>query len=522
MLNIPVYKKIFVLFVVLFGLTYALPNFVESEYLPNKKINLGLDLQGGSHLVLKVELADLVARNVENLADDVRRELRDSEKGRLTVRNFKEVRGGVRFNATTEDVALLAVERLKRSVRDAEITRNDLSVTVNYTNDAILQMERNALSQTLEILRNRVDEFGVAEPVIQREGTDRIIIELPGVDDPARAKSVIGRTAQLSFHLVVDGVDASQYVERRPPAGTKLLYMQEKQGDQVYNRPILVERRAALTGERLAGASAGYSSQDNAPSIFIDFDRSGSLKFGQVTSKNVGRRLAIILDDIVYSAPNLNEPILGGSAIINGDFSVQETEDLATVLRAGALPAPVAIVEERTIGPSLGADSIAAGKMAIMVGFLFILVVMFAFYRGFGLAANVALVCNVILILGIMTLLGATLTLPGIAGIVLTMGMAVDANVLIFERIREESKKAKSVSGAIDNGFKGAFSTIMDANVTTLIAAVVLFAIGSGPIKGFALTLSVGIATSMFSAIMITRILVVTWLNKAKPTTLKG
>ncbi len=522
MLNISVYKKLFVLLVVLCGLTFALPNFVEHSALPNKKINLGLDLQGGSHLVLKVDLADLIARNVESLADDVRRELRDTEKGRLTVRNFKEVRGGLRFNATSDEVAYEAMERLKRSVRDVEINRNGLSITVNYTSDAMAQMELYAINQTLEILRNRVDEFGVAEPVIQREGTDRIIIELPGVDDPARAKSVIGRTAQLSFHLVADGYDANQYVERRAPAGTKLLYMQEGQGDEVYHRPILVERRAVITGERLSNASAGFNPQDNAPSVFIDFDRSGALKFGQVTSNNVGRRLAIVLDDIVYSAPNLNEPILGGSAVVNGSFSIQETEDLATVLRAGALPAPVNIVEERTIGPSLGADSIAAGKMAIMVGFLFVLCVMFVFYRGFGMAANVALLCNVVLILGIMTMLGATLTLPGIAGIVLTMGMAVDANVLIFERIREESKKVKSASAAIDNGFKGAFSTIMDANVTTLIAAVVLFAIGSGPIKGFALTLSVGIATSMFSAIMITRILVVTWLNKAKPQTLKG
>lgn len=522
MLNIPVYKKLFVAFVVLFGLAYAAPNFVETSFLPNKKINLGLDLQGGSHLVLKVDLENLVARNVENLTEDVRRELRDSEKGRISARGFRAVRGGVRFTAMSEADALMAVERLKRVIRDAEIEQDGMNVRVTYTSDAMTQMEHHAIAQTLEILRNRVDEFGVSEPVIQREGTDRIIIELPGVDDPARAKSVIGRTAQLSFHLVVDGVDPNQYVERQAPAGTKLLFQEERVGDQVYNRPVLVERRAVLTGERLSNASAGYNSQDNAPSVFIDFDRAGALKFGQVTSKNVGRRLAIVLDDIVYSAPNLNEPILGGSAVINGSFSVQETEDLSTVLRAGALPAPVNIVEERTIGPSLGADSIAAGQMAIMIGFVFVLIVMAVFYRGFGMAANVALFCNVILILGIMTMLGATLTLPGIAGIVLTMGMAVDANVLIFERIREEALKVKSASAAIDNGFKGAFSTIMDANVTTLIAAVVLFAIGSGPIKGFALTLSVGIATSMFSAIMITRILIVTWLNMKKPTTLKG
>lgn len=523
MLHFPLAKKVAIAVVLIAGCLFALPNILSEStrqslpsFLPKSTVNLGLDLQGGSHLVLAVDLDALLARSLENMQDEIRSVLRDKSEGSIGARNMRAGRDSVSFTTSPQEQAA-ALARLESNLRDVEITTEGEVIRVQYTQANIEQMRRHAISQTLEILRNRIDEFGVAEPILQQQGDDRIIIELPGVEDPSRAKSVIGRTAQLTFHMVVEGEDPNAYVNRRTPPGTSLLYMEEEVGGEVIRTPVLVERRAAITGERLANASAGFDSRDGSPSVFITFDRAGTRQFSKITTENVGRRMAIVLDDIVYSAPNLREPILGGSAIINGSFAVQQTEDLATVLRAGALPAPVNIVEERTVGPSLGADSIKAGKEAVALGFVFVLIIMLLFYRGFGLAANVALLFNVVLMMAIVTAIGVTLTLPGIAGIVLTIGMAVDANVLIFERIREEARKGSSPAQAFDEGFRSAFATILDANVTTLIAAVVLFGIGSGPVRGFALMLSIGIVCSMFTAILVTRWMMLEWLNRAQP-----
>lgn len=530
MLQFSLLKKLTILFVLLAGIYYALPNALTKDQLANlpdsfskSTINLGLDLQGGSHLVMAVDVEEVYKRGYENLEDVVRLTLRgkDAEK-KYRYRMLRSTRDGVTFALPVVAEAEEVRKLLKSDVQGVEVSNEAGAFKLVYTEEEKVAMRNHALEQTLEILRSRVDEFGVSEPAIQRQGDTKVIVELPGIDDVDRAKSIIGRTAQLSFHLVDDSYDPYKYVGRRAPAGTVLMYETALgQGGQEIKIPYLLKKRASLTGENLSGANSGFDSTDGSPAIFIKFDGVGTRKFADLTTKNTGRRMAIVLDGVVYSAPNLREPILGGSAVISGNFTVREADDLSTVLRAGALPAPIKVVEERTIGPSLGLDSIEAGKMAIIYGFIAVMILMLLFYRGFGIAANVALLFNVVLIVAIMTVIGATLTLPGMAAIVLTIGMAVDANVLIFERIREETKAGRSPMNAMDSGFQSAFGTILDANITTLIVALVLFAMGSGPIKGFALTLAVGIGASMFTAIMVTRLLLVLWVYKARPKKLK-
>ena len=523
-----VWKKIFIFVVLVWSVVYAVPNVLNDEMkeklpesFPRATLNLGLDLQGGSHLVLEVDVDAVTKRAYENLEEEVRLLMRNEKHDgkRLYYRGMKaNGSSNVMFKAPKIEQIATIKEQITDKVRNIVIAEEDGNFILNFSPEYITEMEQNALSQTLEILRTRVDEFGVSEPVIQRLGERRVIVELPGIDDVDRAKSIIGRTAMLSFHMVDPTASVESALKGNIKRENAVFY--ENYTDAVSGEtrsiPYVLKKRPVITGEHLAKASSGFDN-NNEPAVFIGFDGVGTRKFAKLTTEFTGHRMAIVLDGIVYSAPNLREPILGGSASITGSFDIKETQDLALVLRAGALPAPVNFVEERTVGPSLGADSIAAGKKAIVIGFIFVLIVMLLFYRGFGLAANTALLFNVILIAAVMTALGATLTLPGIAGIVLTIGMAVDANVLIFERIREESRLGKSVINAMNSGFKSAFSTIVDANITTLIAAVVLFAMGSGPIKGFALTLSVGIASSMFTAILVTRLLLTLWVNYAKP-----
>ncbi|MFT7144798.1 MAG: preprotein translocase subunit SecD [Alphaproteobacteria bacterium] len=527
MLQFSLIKKLTILAIVLLGFYYALPNVLSTEtrqnlpsWMSKDTVNLGLDLQGGSHMVLQVDLDTVFKRAYENLEDEVRQDLRGFEEVDVRYRNLGAHDKNVSFTLNDPTQATAVNEMLQREITGVETVHSDGNFVLTFTESQMALMRRSALGQTLEILRSRVDEFGVAEPAIQRQGDDRIIIELPGIDDVERAKSIIGRTALLSFHLV-DERDASQYINRRAPAGYKVLFEKSRSPDGRETKiPYLLKKRAALTGENLSDASSGFD-QTGQNAVQISFDAKGAKQFAKLTTKFVGKRMAIVLDGQVYSAPSLREPILGGSASITGSFTSAEAQDLAMILRAGALPAPVQFAEERSIGPSLGADSVSAGKNAIVIGFFAVMVLMMLFYRGFGLAANISLLLNVVLIVGFMSLIGATMTLPGMAGIVLTIGMAVDANVLIFERIREEYRAGKkSVSRAVDEGFKSAASTIIDANVTTLIAAVVLFVMGSGPIKGFALTLSVGIASSMFTAIMITRFILTTWVLKKQPKTL--
>ena len=379
------------------------------------------------------------------------------------------------------------------------------SLTVQYGEATWKQIRSQVLSQSIEIVRRRVDESGTRESTIVRQGEDRVLIQIPGLDDPQRIKDLLGRTAKLSFHLVDDAMT--------PGVGSKTLPLQESPGQS-----IAIKRRAMLTGDMLVQAQPNF--QDGAPVVSFRLNGTGTRRFCDVTKQNTGKPFAIVLDNVVISAPRINEPICGGSAVISGHFSVQEASDLALLLRAGALPAPLKVIEERTVGPSLGSDSVAAGKLAGLAGLLFVMGIMIWGYGLFGTFAALGLLVNVVMIFAVLSLLGATLTLPGIAGIVLTIGMAVDANVLIFERIREEIRAGKTPVAAIDAGYSRAMATIVDSNLTTLIAALVLFLLGAGPIKGFAITLSIGILTSIFSAVMVTRLIVVTWFRRTRPATL--
>jgi preprotein translocase subunit SecD len=437
------------------------------------------------------------------MSSEVRKAL---SKQRLRYTGMRSTKDGVSFTATKSSQFNDIRDALTDKIPNIQIIKEDAKFEVSYTELELQNLQTYAIGQTLEILRSRVDQFGVAEPLIQRQGNNRIIIELPGIKDSKTAKNLIGKTAKLNFHMV-DRVLANN--DRRiinPPAGKIVSY--EIAGKDVNGEEMriyyLLDKRPVLSGENLSDARSGFT-QEGQSDVMVAFDSKGSRQFAKVTTENTGRRMAIVLDGQTYSAPNLNEPILGGRASITGNFTPEEAENLAIVLRAGALPAPVKVVEERTVGPSLGADSIAASKMAIMIGMSLVLATMLVIYGSMGMIANIALAVNIVLIIALMSMIGSTLTLPGIAGIVLTMGMAVDANVLIFERIREELRKGKKRLEALETGYNSALSTIFDANITTLIAAIVLFAVGSGPIKGFALTLSVGIVSSVFTAVLLSR-----------------
>ena len=538
MLHFSITKKLAILLILFAGVYYALPNMLPEdmreklpEFMSKDTVNLGLDLQGGSHMVIQVDVPAVNKRAYENLEDSIKRVFREGagenenegESGRIPYNNISVQDDHVVVELDGSTDKALVEKLLKDEIKDILVYNDDSAPNVyiiKYTDIYLFNLRNHAVEQTLEILRMRVDEFGVSEPAIQRQGDDRVIVELPGIEDSARAKSIIGRTAQLSFHLVDDSVNPYAYEKRRPPMGTILRY--EEDVDSAGNKvrtPLILKKRASLGGENLSGASSGFT-QQNESAVFISFDSKGTRQFADLTTKQVGKRMAIVLDGVVMSAPVLREPILGGTASITGSFTPKEAQDLAMVLRSGALPAPVKFAEERTIGPSLGQDSIEAGKTAVIVGFIGVMIMMLIFYQWFGLVANISLLFNVILIVGFMTLLGATMTMPGIAGIVLTIGMAVDANVLIFERIKEEYKLTKSPYRALETGFSSAYGTILDANITTLVAAIVLFTMGSGPIKGFALTLSVGIASSMFTAIMVTRLILSQWLHAKRPKTL--
>lgn len=504
-------KKLSIVFVLLLAVLYALPNFLKYEdahpsfekYLPSSTINLGLDLQGGSHLVLEVDLDTYLKDKYQSMASSVRKSL---AKERLRYKAMRSNKDGVTFVATKEAQYSKVRANVLKAVPNVNIEREGNKFYIQYTDLEIENLQTYAIGQTLEILRSRVDQFGVAEPLIQRQGTNRVIIELPGVKDSKTAKSLIGKTAKLNFHMVDKVLASNDRRILRAPAGKIVSYEVEavlENGEEIRTY-YLLDKRPVITGESLADARSGFDDKGQS-NVSIAFDGEGARKFARVTTENTGHRLAIVLDGITYSAPNLNEPILGGRASITGNFNPTEAENLAIVLRAGALPAPVKIVEERTVGPSLGADSIAASKMAIMIGMGLVLITMLVVYGSMGMIANIALGVNMVLITALMSMIGSTLTLPGIAGIVLTMGMAVDANVLIFERVREELRKGHATLKALDVGYNSALSTIFDANITTLIAAVVLFAVGSGPIKGFALTLSIGIISSVFTAVLLSR-----------------
>ena len=508
------WKVWLVLGVVLAAVIAALPNVFSAERLqsmpgwfPKSQINLGLDLQGGSHLLLEVDLGALEEEHLESLLDSVRVSLRRAQIGYTNL----TAKGGavsveIRDRAQVEQARQLIAEADDR----IQVAVDGPLVTARFTQAALQQLRSHAVDQSVEIVRRRIDEFGTKEPTIQRQGADRILVQVPGDRDPDRLKRALGTVAKLTFRFVDDNVSPEDAAAGRLPPGTELL-----PGEG--GRQEIVQKRVMVSGENLVDAQATF--QDNQPVVSFRFDSVGARRFGDATRDNVGRRFAIVLDNKVISAPVIREPILGGSGIISGSFSVESAQDLALLLRAGALPAPLNILEERTVGPGLGADSIKAGGIACLIGGILVMCFMIAAYGLFGMFANLALVVNVLLIISAMSILQATLTLPGIAGIVLTMGMAVDANVLIYERIREEARNGRGPVMAIDAGFRRAFGTILDSNLTTVIAAALLFQFGTGPVRGFAVTLTIGIMASMFTAIMLTRLLVVTWLRRRRPAT---
>jgi protein-export membrane protein SecD len=519
MVHIPRWQILLVLAVVLAGVVLAAPNLLGRQtteglpgWLPHKQINLGLDLRGGSYLLLEADIESVLEEHLENTLDSLRRELRQAK---LAYGEFRiEARGetpGLSFQVRDpENVGQARQIALQLSNEFDVSTEDDGTVRLSFTALSLQTRLSSIMEQTVEILGRRVDETGVREPTIQRQGERRVLIQLPGLDDPERMKELIGKTAKLTFRFVAENVTPG--IDPIPP-GVEALPSREQEGAS-----YAVRKRIMVSGENLVDAQATF--QDNQPVVSFRFDSVGGQRFGRATQENVGKLFAIVLDGEVISAPVIREPILGGSGIISGRFTTRETQDLALLLRAGALPAPLEIIEERTVGPGLGADSVRAGQIAAVLGMIFVIAFMAISYGVFGVIADIALLGNLILIVAVLSGLQATLTLPGIAGIVLTIGMAVDANVLIFERIREEMHLGRGPVTAIDVGYRRAITTILDSNLTTLIAALLLFYFGSGPVKGFAVTLSVGILTSMFTAIMVTRLMLVAWLRRLRPQTL--
>ncbi|MGJ8545718.1 MAG: protein translocase subunit SecD [Sulfitobacter sp.] len=489
------------------------------EWMPSGLVNLGLDLRGGAHLLAEVRTSEVYANRMEATWPEVRDALRSLTPVRRQQSAPDELR--VRLNdASKMPQALEIVRGLARPVtsltgagaNDIDVRGADGVIIVTLSDAERLSTDERTMQQSLEIIRRRIDEVGTREPTIQRQGSDRILIQVPGVGSAAELKEIIGTTAQLTFNPVVN---RSSDENARPGIGNKLVPSLDEPGTF-----YVIETAPVVTGEELVDAQPAFD-QNGRPAVNFRFNTSGARKFGNYTAENIGSLFAIVLDDEVVSAPVIQSHIPGGSGIITGNFSVEESTNLSILLRAGALPAGLDFLEERTIGPELGQDSIDAGKVATIVAFVAVLFFMFASYGLFGIFANIALIINVGLIFGLLSMIGATLTLPGIAGIVLTVGMAVDANVLIFERIREELKTAKGPARAIALGYEKALSAILDANVTTLITAVILFAIGSGPVRGFAITLGLGIITSVFTAIYVTRLLVVFWFERRRPKTIE-
>ena len=511
------WRGLLVLCCILLALASLAPTFMRDS-LPSwwlksfDPIHLGLDLQGGMHLVLGVEVDKAVEARIDSIIDQAESTLREKDvifkrverkPGDIIAITVYDDQAGKQVDAIMHD-SFPNLEPLTTPAEGGYIEKN-----YRLSDAEIKRINQYAVRQALETMRNRVDQFGVSEPTLQMQGDNRILIQLPGIKDPERAISLLGKTARLEFKMVDEDANPQDALKGKIPQGDQLLYERRvnKNTGAVTETPIVVKSKTVLTGDLLSDAQVRIDSRYNEPYVSIDFNPVGAKRFDQITAANVGKRMAIVLDDTVYSAPVIRERISGGSAQISGSFTSQEATDLAIVLRAGSLPAPVKIPEDRTVGPSLGRDSIRQGIISVIIGGILVVLGMVVYYSLSGLVADMALVLNLVFIMAMLTLFKATLTLPGIAGIVLTVGMAVDANVLIFERIREELRIGKSVRNAIDVGYSKAFLTIVDANVTTLIAALVLFQFGTGPVKGFAVTLSVGILASMFTAIFVTRLI---------------
>jgi preprotein translocase subunit SecD len=507
----------------------AVPNFFPEATVKTwpkwaqRHLVLGLDLQGGSHILLEVDSNSVKKDKLDQVRDDVRRTLRDAKIGYtgLAVRNDSvEVRvkdtdlqnAMTKLRELSQPLGGLLGSSGQRSLEVSDAGGGLIRLTVPPA--AITERVRQSVEQSIQIVERRVNELGTVEPLIQRQGTDRILVQVPGLQDPTRLKELLGKTAKLDFRMVDLTVPADQALQGRVPPDSEVLMSSTSP-----KTPYVIKKQVLVSGADLTDAQPGFDQRTGEPIVSFRFNTSGSRKFAQATSENVGQPFAIVLDNEVISAPVIREPITAGSGQISGSFTVQAANDLAILLRAGALPAPLTIIEERTVGPGLGQDSIEKGELAAYVGSIMVIVFMLATYRLFGVFANIAVAINVAMIFGVLSLLNATLTLPGIAGIVLTVGIAVDSNVLIYERIREELRGGRNAISAIDAGFKRALSTILDSNITTFIAAAVLFYIGTGPVRGFAVTLGIGIITTVFTAFTLTRLIVAAWVRWKRPQT---
>jgi len=552
MLHIDLWKRVLIWLVCAAGLLLALPNAFYTKveqsndalaaiemggatpeltetagqwpgWMPSSLVNLGLDLRGGAHLLAEVQVADVYASRMQAMWPEIRDILRPERPTIGTIRLQPSKPDEIRVRLGQPDGmarALEVVRGLARPIQslsgiganDIEVRAEDDILIVTLSEAEMVASDDRTVRQALEIVRRRIDEVGTREPTIQRQGADRILIQVPGIGSASELKAIIGTTAQLTFNPVVG---RGSNPDANPGIGNKVIPSLDEEGAY-----YTVEAAPVVTGEELVDAQPAFD-QNGRPAVNFRFNTSGARKFGDYTLENIGSPFAIVLDDEVVSAPVIQSHIPGGSGIITGRFTVEESTHLAVLLRAGALPAGLTFLEERTIGPELGQDSIDAGKVATMVAFAAVLVFMALSYGLFGVFANIALILNVALIFGLLSMIGATLTLPGIAGIVLTVGMAVDANVLVFERIREELKTARGPSRAIELGYEKALSAILDANITTFITAVILFVMGSGPVRGFAITLGLGIMTSVFTAIFVTRVIIVMWFERRRPKTIE-
>ena len=549
MLHFGRWKLISIFFIVLLGVMYSVPNFVpEAErytvsdvdgtreargiwrWIPSQTINLGLDLQGGSHIVFAVDMEEVRTAQLEGIAEDVRQTLRDDPP--LLPRSVAVVGDQVVVLMIRPEQRDEALERLadlngpvttefgQPGLAQMYSMRRDSddpsAIRISVTPEQFEAIRDRTLRQSITVIRRRLDGLGTTDPTIARSGNDRVMVQVPGADDPQEIIDLVGTQARLSFHLVDESVDPGPTGQARTPPGVDILPMANTQPVQY----LAIRSRDLLTGENLTNASVTSHPSYAGPVVGFRLNTQGALIFGDVTSNNSGRRFAIVLDGEIITAPRINEPILGGSGVIGGGYTYETASQLVILLNAGALPATLTPVEQRTVSASLGKDQIESGELAVVIGFAAVIVFMLLAYGLFGVFSTVALLVNVVLIIGALSGLQMTLTLPGIAGIILTIGMAVDANVLIFERIREEAKNGRTPANAIQTGYERALAAILDANITTFIAAAVLFMLGAGPVRGFAVTLGIGIVTSVFTAYVISRLLAVFWLRAAKPKTL--
>ena len=530
MLEFPPWKIWGIMLALVVGVLLAVPNFFPEKttdawpsWVPHSRVNLGLDLRGGSHILLEADTADVAKQKLDTLEDSVRGELRQANGGAISVGDMSRADGKLSFlvrNVGDVDRAVETMRNLTRPVgvtgqRDVDVSVVDgTRIVLTPTSGGLTTAVDQAMAQAVEVIRRRIDELGTREPTIIRQGANRIVVQVPGLQDPTALKALLGKTAKLEFKLVDTSADPAEVARGHAPPGDQIVLPQ----DAGTGGPLVVKRRAIITGDQLVDSQPSY--QEGMPVVSFRFDSAGGRRFARATQENTGKPFAIILDNKYISAPRINEPILGGSGIISGNFTAESSNQLSILLRSGKLPVELKVVEERTVGPDLGADSIRAGTLASMAATLVVAVFMIVTYGRFGLYAVGALILNLLMILGILSVTGATLTLPGIAGLVLTIGAAVDANVLVNERIREEQRKGKGVLQSVETGYREAQRTIFDANVTNLIAAVIMIAFGSGPVKGFAVVLTIGILTSVFTAVTFTRMIVALWLRRARPATL--